>query len=116
MNKFDVTKFLFEGLLKEQGEDEEESQENQEQPQQAQVQQQKVGQEEPTPAQAQKIVKPVSTPFDQFTGATIKDMQFKPHENGGSIVIKTSVSPLPLIISWVGDRVTVKHTGVTSLT
>lgn len=58
----------------------------------------------------------VETPFDQFTGATIKNMSFKPHENGGSIVIHTSLSPLPVIISWSGDRVTVKHKGVTALT
>jgi len=116
MNKFDITKFLFEGLLREQGEEDQIQTQQSQQPQQVPNQQQDQQQQEPTPAQAEKIVKPITTPFDQFTGATIKNIEFSPHENGGSIIIKTSMSPLPLVISWAGDRVTVKYKGVTSLT
>jgi len=131
-NKFDVYEFLYEGMfLREQGDEEVDPQTgapigavpgqpgqgapvppdpNAPQPAQA-------GAQEPTPAQANQQVKPsIETPFDQFTGASIKNIEFKPHENGGTIVIYTSLSPLPLTISWAGDRVTAKYKGVTSLT
>lgn len=104
MSKFDITKFLYESLLIEQGEE-----------QQVQ-QQQHQAQEEPTPQQAQQAVKPVSTPFDELKGSTINNIEFKPHLAGGAIIIKVDGSPLPFIISWEGDHTTIKYKGITSLT
>lgn len=101
MNNFDVFDYLFEY-------DENEAKHDQQQAQQAQQQ----GQQEPVPAE----VKTVQTPFDQFTGASIKNIEFAPHENGGSIKIYTSLSPIPLVVSWSGDRVTTKYKDVVALT
>lgn len=72
-------------------------------------------QPEQTPDQIAKAVNPVKTPFDEFIGSTIKSIQFKPHQNGGAIEIITSKSPVPLVISWVGDRVTAKYKDVVAL-
>lgn len=126
-NKFDVYDFLLKNILKEQG-DEEIDPQNPVQPNmvpgsQGQsveappVPQDPQSAQEPTPVQAAQQVKPsVQTPFDQFTGASIKNIEFKPHENGGSVTLHTSLSPLPLVISWSGDRVTSKFRGITALT
>jgi biotin carboxyl carrier protein len=72
-------------------------------------------QPEQTPDQMAKAVNPVKTPFDEFIGSTIKTIQFKPHQNGGAIEIITSKSPVPLVISWAGDRVTAKYKDVVAL-
>lgn len=98
--KFDIYDFFHKNVLKEQGEDQQAVDQN--------VQKQ---QEQPPAAQQQVV----QTPFDRFTGAVIKNIKFQKHENGGSITIYTSLSSLPLIISWIGDRVTVKYKDVTAL-
>lgn len=72
-------------------------------------------QPEQTPDQMAKAVNPVKTPFDEFIGVTVKSIQFKPSQNGGAIEIVTSKSPVPLVISWAGDRVTARYKDVIAL-
>ena len=115
MQKFDLFNFFQEQLLREQPEDQQPDP-NQQQAQQAPVQDQQQPQEPTADQSAQQQAPSVSTPFDQFTGATIDNIQFQPHENGGAIIVKHSLSPLPLVISWTGDRVTAKYKDVTPLT
>ena len=100
MDKFDTYKFFYEGLL---SEDQAQTQQHQQNP-------------EPTPQQNQQVVNSTSSPFDQFTGQTIENIKFQPHENGGSVIIKLANSNLPLVISWTGTRVTSKHKEIVSLT
>lgn len=125
MEKFDVYKFLIEGLLSEQEDEEVDpqtgaplsnvpSQQGQGVPPAPNSGVDAPPAQEPTPQQTQKQV--IQSPFDQFTGASIKNIEFKPQENGGIIMIYTSLSPLPLIVSWAGDRVTAKYKGITALT
>lgn len=79
----------------------------------AQAQEPAPTEQEPTPQQTQQE-EGVKSPFVGLTGETIKDMEFRPTPNGGSIIIKTD-SPLPFIFSWEGDSVTIKHRGITKL-
>ena len=136
MSKFDVYNFLHEShkkrLLREQGEEDDQQNPVVGDPQAAQqgqgvpaqdptatdggAPQGQQGGEEQTADQASQQVQSTTSPFDQFTGATIDNIEFKPHENGGAVVIKHSLSPLPLVISWTGDRVTSKYKDVTPLT
>lgn len=121
--KFDIYNFLFEGMLREQDEEVDPQFNNQmgaDPSQQGQAPAPQTdtqtppptqAEAEPTPQQAQQAVK---TPFTKLIGETIKGIEFQPTQNGGSIVIKTD-SPLPFIISWEGDSVTLKNQGITKL-
>lgn len=115
MDKFDILEHFYNNIITEQGEEELEPQQQQQQfdPNQQQAQQQP---QEPTPQQNAQVVDSVSSPFDQFTGNTIGNMQFQPHENGGSITIDIQGSNLPVVISWTGSRVTLKHKDIVPLT
>ena len=49
--------------------------------------------------------------FRDILGATISDVSYEPlGSNGGKIKISTSNSHVPLEISWVGPKVTVRQT------
>lgn len=82
---------------------------------QVQPQQEQPETNQQTPEEISKTVNPVKTPFDEFIGTTVKSIQFKPGQNGGAIEIVTSKSPVPLVISWVGDRVTARYKDVVAL-
>lgn len=99
MKQFDLYEYIYEydGDVKMQTEPEGEETQNQD------------VEERPT-------VQKTETPFDQFTGASIKNIEFSPHENGGSIKIYTDLSPIPLVISWSGTRVTSKYKDIVALT
>ncbi len=120
MKKFDLHEFFQTAKLWEVDEEEQTQDPNaqpsaQGQPQAPQDPNAQKQQEQP-PANQQA---PVQTPFDQFSGATIKNIKFEKHENGGSITIdllsQSGGPKLPLVISWSGDRVTVKHKNITAL-
>ena len=123
-NKFNIHSFLLEGLLKEQGEEEVDPQQMGAAPGQpeqdpaaapdAQPPEPTPTEQEPTPQQAQQPDAPNVSAFKGMIGETIHGMEFKPSQNGGSVVIKTDHT-LPYIISWEGDTVTVKHQGITKL-
>ena len=114
MSKFDVYKYFFEGMILNEDEDNEQTPPA---PNQAIAGQQQLsqnndpnsnpqGKQEPTANQSAQ--KQVSSPFDQLTGATIKNVMFEPVENGGAVKLYTSLSKIPIVISWTGDRVTFK--------
>lgn len=105
MTKFDIYEYFHEALNEAEPaapQDNTQAAQDQEQPEQ-------------TPDQMANAVNPVKTPFDEFIGLTIKSIQFKPHQNGGAIEIVTSKSPIPLVISWTGDRITAKYKDVIAL-
>lgn len=113
MNKFDIYEYFRSAALKEAGEEEPSQEEVTTQPETQATQ--KMAEQPPA-----AVPGPVQTPFDKFTGSTIKNIKFQKHENGGEITIelvsKSGAPTIPVRISWAGDRVTMTHNGVVALT
>lgn len=108
MRNFDIHDFMYQQLLKEVGEEEVPQAQTDAAPQapvDPKTQEQAPATQPPT----------VQTPFDKFSGSTIKNIKLNKHENGGSVTIYTSLGQLPLVISWTGDQVTVKYKDIVSV-
>lgn len=101
--KFDIRDFLLEQLPTD---EEEGPQDQQPQGQQEPQQEPQQGVEDsPVQAQPQNVAREV---FADIKGKTIKDISFtNPGTNAGKIEIYFTDFQIPMVISWVNDKVTV---------